>query len=165
MPTAAYIENLCREYLNKNEDDKNVLFSLIMKYEIINMNDIMNGVDMDECVKKLREYSHIKELLEKINNGILSKYRQYLIEDIIKIYTDLKSDMMKFFREVANNHKKLLTASESDTDEIKKQYEIALENAEKNRNAKKNLTSILNILKEDNKKRLQNLEEMLKKTY
>lgn len=165
MPTAAYIENLCREYLNKNEDDKNVLFSLIMKYEIINMNDIMNGVDMDECVKKLREYSHIKELLEKINNDILSKYRQYLIEDIIKIYKDLKSDMMKFFREVANNHKKLLIASESDTDEIKRQYETALKNAEKNRNAKKNLTSILNILKEDNKKRLQNLEEMLKKTY
>lgn len=167
MPTAAYIENFCREYLNRNEDNEDnedECSSLLLKYGICTRKELA-GCDMDECAKKLREYSHITELLEKINNGILSKYRQYLVEDIIKIYKDLKDDMMKFFREVANSNKKLLKTSGSDTDEIKKQYEIALKNADKNRNAKKNLTSILNVLKEDNKKRLQNLEKMLKKTY
>lgn len=164
MPTAAYVENLCREYLNKNsfsEDDKKVLFSLITKYGILTMDDVVNGFDMDECAKKLREYSHITELLEKINNGILSKYRQYLIEDIIKIYKDLKDDMVKFFREVVNSNKKLLKASGSDTAEIKKQYEVACANAEIQRKAKEGLTVLLNDLRENNSKRLKDLEVKL----
>lgn len=113
--TAGYMENLCREYIkDKNslsEDDKKVLFSFAMKYGIITMDDMMSGFDinrMDKYVEKLRECTYIGTLLDRIRTDILARYRQFLIEDIIKIYNDLKRDISAYFREVAETKKNFL---------------------------------------------------------
>ena len=167
--TAGYMENLCREYIkDKNsisEDDKKVLFSFATKYGIITIEDMMSGFDidcMDKYIEKLREYTYIDTLLYKIRTDILARYRQFLIDDIIKIYNDLKRDISAYFMEVADNNKKLLDASNSDVDEIRKQYEIAYENAQAQKQVKEALSILLNDLKENNSKRIKDLELKLK---
>lgn len=166
--TAGYIENLCREYLKDsnslNDDDRNILVSFAMKYSIITMEDMIKGNvlnNMDKYVEKLRERANISVLFNKIRNDILAKYRQFLVEDIVKIYTDLKRDMMKFFKEISDENKKLLYASNGDVDEIRKQYEIAYENAQAQKQVKEALSILLNDLKENNDKRLKDLKVKL----
>lgn len=167
--TAGYIENLCREYLNDsnsfNDDDVDLLVSFAMKYGIITMGDMIKGKvsnNMNEYVEKLRERSNISVLLDKIRNDILAKYRQFLIDDIIKIYTSLKQDIVKFFKEINDENKKLLDASNGNVDEIRKQYEIAYENSQAQKQVKEALSVLLNDLKENNSKRIKDLELKLK---
>lgn len=168
IPTAAYMENLCREYLKnksfRSEEEKKVLFSFAMKYGIITMDDIMNGFDInkaDKSIEQLKRYTYIDSLLERIRTDILSKYRHFLIEDIIKIYNDLKYDISLYFNEIIDNNKKMLDASNGDIDEIKEKYKIACENAEIQKETKNALMVLLNDLKEHNRKRLEDLEENL----
>lgn len=168
IPTAAYMENLCREYLKDKyiikEEEKKVLFAFAVKYGIITTDDMMGGFDInnaDDYIEKLKDHSHIDKLLGSIRTGILSKYRQFLIDDIIKIYNDLKKDISNYFNEVIDNNKKMLAVSNGDINEIRKNYTIARENSEIQKKTREALMILLNDLKENNKKRLEDLEDKL----
>lgn len=164
IPTAAYMENLCREYMNNKrsitDDDNNVLYSLASKYGFA-MDLMQRKCTLDDCVVKMKLYSNINSLIEKIRDNILSKYKEFIISDIKKIYLDLQKDLNGYFSEIKKNTRELLDMSDSDINSINKRLEDARKEVLENKNTKEILTNIIKVAKEDNDKRLESLETVL----
>ena len=158
------MENLCREYMNNKrsitDDDNNVLYSLASKYGFA-MDLMQRKCTLDDCVVKMKLYSNINSLIEKIRDNILSKYKEFIISDIKKIYLDLQKDLNCYFSEIKKNTQELLDMSDSDINSINKRLEDARKEVLENKNTKEILTNIIKVAKEDNDKRLESLETVL----
>lgn len=166
MPTAAFMENLCREYKKDkssvSDADKNLLAALAMKYGLITFSDVMNGASVDEAIIKLLDYTFIDKLMMQIKESLLTKYKDYLISDIKKAYSDLKKELIVYFQEIKSSNEDLLSATMSSKEEIEQKFEKARIEAEASKNSKEILINLLNVAKEDNKKRIEELEKALK---
>ena len=165
MPTAAFVENLCREYKKDkssvSDENKNMLVSLAMKYGIITYTDMANGAFVDDAIFRLLDYTYVDRLMIKIRENLLTKYKDFLIADIKKAYSDIKKELVSYFREIQTSSEELLKAADSSSEEIAQKAADAQKNAEAAAAAKEHLLALLNDAKEDNQKRIEELKKAL----
>ncbi len=167
LPAAAFMENLCREYAQNpdavSEDEQNILMSLAMKYKTLKISDVAKGQSaIAQGISDLQKYTYVDAILDIVREKILTKYKTYLIEDIEKAYTMLKSDLRNYFLGIVEQNQEGLEASNSSLEEITSMLESAKAEAELHRQNKEELKEVMSIAKEYNQQRIQGLETALK---
>lgn len=165
MPTAAFVENLCREFKKDkssvSDEQKNMLAALAIKYGTITPMGMMNGASIDDAIIKLLDYTFVDKLMERIRASVLIKYKEWLISDINKSYTNLKSELADYFREIKTSNDELLSATKGNMEEIEQKFTNAQIEAEAGKQAKDILINLMNDAKEDNQKRIEELKKAL----
>jgi methyl-accepting chemotaxis protein len=152
IPTASYLENLCREYCSLSEDDVWNLKSLAMKYRVeLNNNN----------VEQLRSNSNIDNLKNTIKVKILSKYKEYILKDIDDEFNSIKNDLKIFFSSINKSNSKLLDALNSNSKTIKEEYEQAVKEKEELQEIIEGIEEFISQFKEDNAHRLNDLESSI----
>ncbi len=153
--TAAYLNNLCRDYLFLDEDQKYTLMSTAMKFKI------MPQV-LEEHLEKLMQMSNVDSVEVKISQDILSKYQDYLLSDIEQNMNSLNEDLNKYFAEIKESNQKILEASNQNIEEIRAQYDEAKRNLDQIDKYKSDLVNVMKLVKEDTERRVQSLVDQLK---
>lgn len=153
--TAAYLNNLARDYESLNDDDIWNLKSLCFKFRI-------NSDKLESSLKELITMSNIDEIRRKIEQDIVSKHKEYLYKDIEQVYLDIRNDLNKYFKEITKNQNDIILTSKKSIEEIRQDYEKAKAELEEVQMYKKQLVETLNLVKKDTDDRINNLSKQLK---
>ncbi len=151
---AAYLKNLCRNYVSLDENKKFSLMATAMKFKI--MPD-----KIEENLEKLDEISNVDSVSRKISQDIVSKYSEYLESDIRQSYDDFKADAERFFSELRTSNQELIETSDKNIEEIKAKYEEAEKEVQEINKYKKQLTDMLELVRKDTERRVEVLCEQL----
>ena len=153
--TAAYLNNLCRDYVTLERSQKRPLLSIAMKFDIY-------PEEIEENFQKLIDLSNIDAVDRKISQDIVSKYKDYLMSDISQSYDDLNEELKKYFVEIQANNQKILETSNQNIQEIRAKYDAAKKDLDKITEYKEQLKEVMNLVREDTERRVQSLCDQLK---
>lgn len=152
---AAYVNNLARDYEKLDEDEQWSLQSIAFKFRI-------KSSDLESSLPDLAEMSNVAEIQRHIQQDLILKYKEYLYKDIEESYFDIKSDLQKYFMEMAKNEEDIIQTSSKDIDGIREDYSKAEAELQRVQTYKKQLEDTLKLVQEDTKKRIQALTKQLK---
>lgn len=153
---AAFIMNQCRDYVNLDEEDRNLLISVAMK--IINYKPlILPCPPLEERLEELMEKSNVNEVNRKITQGIVPKYKDYLMKDITSNYEALSTELRKFFEETRSANAEVLSASKKSADEIRAKYEKSKKELEEVLLYRQQLETALKAVRENTQSRVDAL--------
>lgn len=89
LVTAAYLYNLCINFNNLSEDDIDFeLYPIARKFRVRNI---------EEEIDKLKDYTQVENLKNKLNKEIIEKHKKILIKDIESSYKLNKDDIVDIF--------------------------------------------------------------------
>ena len=154
--TAAYVNNLARDYANLNEDEQWSLSSIGFKFRI-------RPDDIEMKLDELIELSNIEKINQKIKDNIVNKYKVYLYKDIEQSYLDLKRDIKNHFIEIKKTQEEVIATSSKDIEQIREEYEKAQEEIKQVTAYRLQLAKMLKLVKEDTNKRIKELTSQLEK--
>ena len=152
---AAYVNNLARDYEKLDEDEQWSLQSIAFKFRI-------KPGDLEISLPDLTEMSNVAEIQRHIQQDLVLKYKEYLYKDIQESYFDIKSDLQKYFTEIAKDEEDIIKTSSKDIDGIREDYNKAQAELQKVQKYRKQLQDTLKLVEEDTKKRIQGLTKQLK---
>ena len=153
---AAFIMNQCRDYVKLDEEDRNLLISVAMK--IINYKPlILPCPPLEERLEELMEKSNVNEVNRKITQGIVPKYKEYLMNDITSNYEALITELRKFFEETRSANAEVLSASKKSADEIRAKYEKSKKELEEILLYRQQLETALKAVRENTQSRVDAL--------
>ena len=151
---AAYVNNLARDYSKLDENEKWSLESIGFKFRI-------RPNELEANLYKLIEISNIDKIKDRVNNDIVSKFNEYLYQDIEQSYLDIKKDIKNYFQEVKNVQQEIIETSSKDIGEIREKYEKAQNEIKEINGYKEQLNKMLKLVKDDTNKRIKELTEQL----
>lgn len=151
---AAYVNNLARDYSKLDENEKWSLESIGFKFRI-------RPNELEANLYKLIEISNIDKIKDRVNNDIVSKFNEYLYQDIEQSYLDIKKDIKNYFQEVKNAQQEIIETSSKDIGEIREKYEKAQNEIKEINGYKEQLNKMLKLVKDDTNKRIKELTEQL----
>lgn len=152
---AAYVNNLARDYEKLDEDEQWSLQSIAFKFRI-------KPSDLENSLSNLTEMSNVAEIQRHIQQDLVLRYKEYLYKDIEESYFDIKSDLKKFFTEIAKNEEDIIKTSSKDIDGIREDFNKAQAELEKVQKYRKQLEDTLKLVEQDTKKRIEGLTKQLK---
>ena len=150
---AAYLMNLCRDYIKLDAKTKKTLMSIAMKFDY----DPFSGHAIEEYLEGLMEKSNVDAVKRKINNDIVPKYKEYLMNDINSHYEALSNEIRKFFMETRTANAEVLSTSKKSADEIREKYEKSKKELEEVLLYRQQLETALNAVRENTQKRVDEL--------
>lgn len=150
---AAYLMNICRDYIKLDAKTKKILMSIAMKFDY----DPFSGHSIEEYLEGLMEKSNVDAVKRKINNDIVPKYKEYLMKDIKSHYEALSNEIRKFFEETRTANFEVLSTSKKSADEIRKKYEKSKKELEEVLLYRQQLETALNAVRENTQKRVDEL--------
>lgn len=119
---AAYLANLCREYNPSDRASKKNLASIALKLSSDDLDLLEIGKWLEEHLEELSEKSNVSEVHRRITHDIVSKYKEYLMRDIVATYEAVNGEIRMFFEEVKSTNQEVLEASRKSADEIRERY-------------------------------------------
>ena len=147
---AAFMMNLCRDYAKLNNEMKRTLKSIAVKFDC----DIFN---IEQYLEELMEKSNVNEVNRKITQGIVPKYKKYLMEDIDSNYGALSTELRKFFKETRSANAEVMSASKKSADEIRAKYEKSKKELEEVLLYRQQLETALKAVRENTQSRVDAL--------
>lgn len=157
---AAYLMNLCREYGSLDKGMKRSLMSTALKFDI-------ELAELEEHLEELMEKSNVSEVHRRIEQDIVPKYKEYLMNDITATYGAVSKEIRTFFDETKASNQEVLETSMKSADEIRKSYEKSKKELSDVQAYREQLLTALDQLKANTDERVAELckalEEMTKK--
>ena len=150
---AAFVMNLCRDYAKLDAKMKKTLMSIAMKFDY----DPFGGHPIEESLEELMEKSNVNEVNRKITQGIVPKYKEYLMKDITSNYEALSTELRKFFEETRSANAEVLSASKKSADEIRAKYEKSKKELEEVLLYRQQLETALKAVRENTQSRVDAL--------
>lgn len=148
--SAAHVNNLIRDYEKLDQNNKFNLFSFGMKFQV--MPD-----KIESELENFLEMTNINKINSVINLDIVGRYSEYLHQDILQSYKDIKKDVGNLFTEIRNTQNEILDASKKSLSEIKEQYQSAENELKEIQGSKLELDMTLKLVKEDTERRVETL--------
>ena len=145
--------NLCRDYAKLDAKMKKTLMSIAMKFDY----DPFGGHPIEESLEELMEKSNVNEVNRKITQGIVPKYKDYLMKDITSNYEALSTELRKFFEETRSANAEVLSASKKSADEIRAKYEKSKKELEEVLLYRQQLETALKAVRENTQSRVDAL--------
>ena len=128
LVTAAYLYNLCINFDDLGEDDIDFeLDPIARKFRVRNI---------EENIDKLKDYTQVENLKNKLNKEIIEKHKKILIKDIESSYKLNKDDIVDIFTKIKNDQIELLNLTNADIEKIKEEKEknqVLLDNIKKDK--------------------------------
>lgn len=159
---AAYLMNLCRDYVKLEKDKKRALLSVSMKLD----EDIMSLTDVEGHLEELIEKSNVSEVNRRIIHDIVPKYKEFLMNDIVASYETISKEIRQFFEETKESQNEVLQTSMKSADEIRQSYEKSKKELDDVQAYREQLEVAMNQLKVNTDERVEelckSLQEMTK---
>ena len=159
IPVSAYLYTILHEYNNKEfsiEDDKYFdLISILFKLRIMNN-------EIDEHYQEIEDFTNIQLLKNKLQDEIISKFKEYMIDDIISSYKDYSAEIREKIEILKQEQNEIIHTSQQDINGIKRkkeEYQEKLNNAKKE---KEDLSILVKEIKYATTKRVDDLMEAIK---
>ena len=156
---AAYLMNLCRDYGKLEKDKQRALMAVALKFDIMPM-------DLEEHLEELMEKSNVSEVQRRSTQDIVSKYKKFLMNDIVANYQAISREIRQFFEETRDSQNEVLQTSMKSADEIRQSYEKSKKELDDVQAYREQLEIAMKTLKENTDERVktlcQSLEEMTK---
>ena len=158
IAVAAYVKNLVRDF-NSIEDGSEQdweLRTLGMKFKIL---------DVAAEIGKLNDFSNIDTLVRILNDEIIAKHRELLVEGLAQEYKGLKEDIITKFNDVKENQQSIIEASKSNIEELRKKREESLKLLEENKSEEKAMKDLLKQIDIATTKRAEELFKTMKNLW
>ena len=155
IAVSAYLHILLENYRNKRGDEEQSwdLDGIIRKLRIR---------DVEENYQRLKDFTNIEFLKDKIYREIVINARQYLIEDIQNSYTFCKEELQEAMAKIKASQEGIIKDSQGSIEEIQKKQEEYARKCQEAEEDKKALETLLKRLKMTTKKRADDLERTIK---
>jgi len=166
---AAYLMNLCRDYANLDKDEvkkvRRNLMTIALKFDEFE-DKIEMPADVEEHLEELMEKSNVSEVHRRIEQDIVPKYKEFLMNDIIANYQALSKEIKQFFEETRESQNEVLQTSMKSADEIRQSYEKSKKELDEVQAYREQLEIAMKQLRENTNERVnalcKSLEEMTK---
>lgn len=158
---AAYLMNLCRDYASLDKKQKRILLSSSMKLNFQDGAEILMMSDVEEHLEELMEKSNVSEVNRRIEQEIVPKYKEYLMNDIIASYDALRKEIRQILEETKNSQIDILQTSMKSADEIRSSYEKSKKDLDDVKAYREQLKLAMEQLKENTNERIKLLCKML----
>lgn len=157
---SAYLYTILKEYKEKQLDEKNPKFRYLRStfYKL----DIDNLKDINKDYEKIKDFTNIEFLKIKLQNEIISKYKQLIIDDIISSYKYCTEDLKEKIIDIKKGQEDIINASQQGIDEVthkKNEYEAKLNQVLQE---KKDLNNLVEELKISTTKRVDELVKAIR---
>ena len=150
---AAYLMNLCRDYIKLDKETKRkILMPIAMKFDYDPIDN-----NLEEYLETLMEKSNVGEVSRRITHGILPKYKEYLMNDITSNYDALSKELRSFFEENKASNEEVLNTSKKSADEIRAKYEKSKKELDEVKAYREQLEFALNSVKVNTDQRVEEL--------
>lgn len=120
VPVSAHLYNILHEYNDKKFDTNDNkywnLISILSKFRI----DVNK---LDDHYKEIEDFTNIRLLKSKLQDEIISKYKEYMVNDIISSYKDYSAEIREKIDLAKKEQQELINTSQQDIDEIKRKKE------------------------------------------
>lgn len=120
VPVSAYLYTILHEYNDKKfdtDDDKYYdLSSILLKLRI-------KENELNDRYKEIEDFTNIRLLKSKLQDEIISKYKEYMVEDIISSYKDYSAEIREKIGLAKKEQQELIDTSQQDINEIKRKKE------------------------------------------
>ena len=155
IAVSAYLHILLENYRNKRGDEEQSwdLDGIIRKLRIR---------DVEENYQRLKDFTNIEFLKDKIYREIVINARQYLIEDIQNSYTFCKEELQEAMAKIKASQEGIIKDSQGSIEEIQKKQEEYARKCQEAEEDKKALETLLKRLKMTTEKRADDLERAIK---
>ena len=155
IAVSAYLHILLENYRNKRGDEEQSwdLDGIIRKLRIR---------DVEENYQRLKDFTNIEFLKDKIYREIVINARQYLIEDIQNSYTFCKEELQEAMAKIKASQEGIIKDSQGSIEEIQKKQEEYARKCQEAEEDKKALETLLKRLKMTTEKRADDLERTIK---
>lgn len=153
---AAYLMNLCRDYINIDKETKRTLMSIAMKFGYDPLED-----NLEEYLETLMEKSNVGEVSRRITHEIVPKYKEYLMHDITLNYNALSRELRMLFEENKASNEEVLNASKRGADDIRKKYNQSKKELDEVKNYREQLESALEAVRITTNQRVKELCKVL----
>lgn len=147
---AAYIQNVARDYLTADKNEKKYLMSTAIKFDI-------DPTELESNLARLMELSNIKTVERKLSQDLYGKYKDFIQEDINRNYVELRKEIKNVFNEAKKSREEVLKSTNSSIDNIRENYENSKKELEKIQKYKQDLITVLESVEESTKQRLDKL--------
>ena len=158
VPVSAYLYNWLQQYKNNQLDKKEIskLKSLaLMRLDI-------DLAEFDENFKDLEEFTNIKFLYGKLQNEIVAKYKDELIDDITKTYERCQKTIREIIGKKKQDQEKVIADSQKNIDEIRRERDKKIEELKAAQEDKRELSEFVNQLKKETSQRVDELVSAIK---
>lgn len=155
VPVSAYLYTLLKAYNSLSEEDERSydLESILLKLRIR---------DVHENFKELIYFTGIDLLNSKIQNEIVSKYKDLLVEDISETYKTCREEIRETMKKIKNSQEEIIRTTQGSLEEIRQKQEEYTKKYQEAEADKKNLESLLKKLQLVTQKRADDLENSIK---
>lgn len=159
VPVSAYLYTILHEYNNKEfttDDDKYFdLSSILLKLRI-------RSNEIDERYQEIEDFTNIQLLKSKLQDEIISKFKEYMVDDIVSSYRDYREEIREKIEAMKQEQNEIIYTSQQDINEIKRkkeEYQEKLNNALKE---KEDLSVLVKEIKYATTKRAEDLIKSIK---
>ncbi len=161
---AAYLMNLCRDYTGEKDMQRKLarIAAGFPEFE----DTIVMPKDVEEHLEELMEKSNVSQVHRRIEQDIVPKYKEFLMNDIIANYQAISREIKQFFEETKESQNEVLQTSMKSADEIRQSYEKSKKELDDVQAYREQLEIAMKQLDENTKERVnalcKSLEDMTK---
>ena len=155
MPVSAYLHILLAEkaYDQAEESD--------MRWELDSVLHKLRVRDVHENIQQLYEFTGIQALNKKLEEEIVAKYKEMMVQDIENSYYMCREEILEAIKKVKREQNEIIKASQGGIEEIKKKQMEFTRKYEDAKKDKKELEGLISKLQYMVKKRADELEESI----
>lgn len=155
IPVSAYLYTLLRQYneITDGSDKYWDLDSIVRKFRI---------KDINEHYHELLDFTQIERLKNKMQQEIVDRYKELLIDDIKNSYSLCEDSIRETLKNIEKAQKELIEASKNGIEEIRKKQEEYNKKYQEAEQDKKELDALLKKLKTVTTQRADALEKAIK---
>ncbi len=157
VPVSAYLYRLLKKYRDNtiSEDDEFELSAILNKFRI-------REKELDSRFKELENFANIKFLYAKIQNEIVTKYKKYLIDDIIASYESHQNSIKNIIGKKKQDQEKVIADSQKNIEEIRRERDKKIEEMKAAQKDKRELSEFVKQLKRETSQRVDELVAAIK---
>lgn len=159
IPVSAYLYTLLLEYNTYANDDTNEKYwdldSILSKLRI-------RATDFHANYERLKEFTNIRMLQNRIEIEIVSRHKEIMIEDIQNSYSICKEEIRSCLKKIRNEQEDIIKTSKGGIEEISKKQKEFTRKYEEAKSDKKELEMLINKLRIITQKRADELEQSIR---
>lgn len=156
MHSAAFIYNICRDFKEISQNDKNPLFAFLIKiygYEAMSK--------MEELFPEIKQMTNIDQIRSVINDRLVSKHSELMLQDLTLKYKSILSLCKRYAENSKQDILKAVNAANSNLESIKTQLNETARNYSEIQNSEKQLKAALEMVHKQTESRLNKILDKL----
>lgn len=155
MPVSAYLHTLLDEKAYDQEEESDPWWELDAVLHKLRIRDVHANIEW------LYDFTGIQALKRKLEEEIVSKYKEMMVQDIENSYSMCREEILGMTKRVKKEQNEIIKTSQGGIEEIKKKQAEFTEKYEEAQKDKKELEGLISRLQYMVKKRADELEESI----